>query len=599
MSDTEQIKSKIDIVDFIGEYVQLKAAGINHKGLCPFHSEKSPSFMASRERSSWHCFGCNKGGDVFTFLQEIEGMEFVEALKYLADKAGVELTFKQSEVHSSQRNRLRDINTDAARFFHNFLMRMDASKDARAYLHDRGLTDETIEAWQIGFVPDQWELLTKYLLKKNHSIDDLVASGLTIKRDGAQAGRGFYDRFRGRIMFPIRDVHGYTVGFTGRVLVETEKSGGKYVNTPQTIIFDKSRVLFGLSQAKQEIKKQNLAVLVEGQMDVIACHQAGMTNVVASSGTALTEEQIHILKRYAKHMNMAFDADEAGQKAAKRGIDIALEQGMNIKVIQIPDGAGKDPDDCIRQDPAVWFAAVQNAQDVMQWYVKKAFAGKDTSDPKDKQAISDELLPEIARIPYAIEQDHWLRGVAGRIGVDVSLLRQDMTRLAKEAQKKVPQKSLGATRGGTMSVTSAPLPVAETRAHIFMKRFLMLFFSHPSKDLFDTMSGTIWSSFGPRYQALYESIQNSYTTTNSFHIDMLLGSQEPDMTQWVNMLLLEADEEFSAISERELEHETALLVEEITKEWKKNRRVALQQQLEEAEAAGDTERVQDILKQFQ
>ena len=216
--EVQQIKDKIDVTELVGEYVQLKQAGINKKGCCPFHNEKTPSFMVNSERGSWHCFGCGKGGDIFTFIEEIEGMEFREALKYLAERAGVQLTSYRSEVNSSQKNRLKEINTEAARFFHNFLLKIPASKPALEYLKDRGLTDETIEEWRIGFVPEQWDLLTQYLLKKGHSIDDLVASGLTIKREGvnASSGKGFYDRFRGRIMFPIWDVHGDAVGFTGR-----------------------------------------------------------------------------------------------------------------------------------------------------------------------------------------------------------------------------------------------------------------------------------------------------------------------------------------------------------------------------------------------
>ena len=217
MSDEVQlIKDKIDVADLIAEYVQLKPAGINKKGLCPFHHEKSPSFMVNSERQGWHCFGCGKGGDIFTFVQEMEGMEFKEALKHLANRAGVQLTSYRSDVDSSQKNRLKDINIEVARFFHNFLLKMPTAKSAMDYLISRGLKNETIEEWQVGFVPEQWELLTQYLLKKGFSIDDLVASGLTIKRDGADAtsGRGFYDRFRGRIMFPIWNVHGEVVGFT-------------------------------------------------------------------------------------------------------------------------------------------------------------------------------------------------------------------------------------------------------------------------------------------------------------------------------------------------------------------------------------------------
>src|SRR3989339_243372 len=334
--EIQQIKDKIDIVDLISEYCQVKPAGANFKCRCPFHNEKTPSFMISRDRQSWHCFGCAKGGDIFSFIEEIEGLEFKEALRYLADKAGVVLTQYRSEVDSSLKNRIKEANLQAARFFHNFLLKMPTAEPARQYLRQRGVSDEMVELWQIGYVPEQWDLLTQYLLKKGIGIDDLVAAGLTIAKEGAdkRTARGFYDRFRGRIMFPLGNAQGDIVGFTGRVLVEKEGNQGKYVNTPQTLVYDKSEVIFGLSKAKSEIKSKDLAVMVEGQMDVVACHQAGMKNVVASSGTALTEAQIRLLLRYTHNLAMAFDSDEAGQKAARRGIQVAVQAGMNVRVIK-------------------------------------------------------------------------------------------------------------------------------------------------------------------------------------------------------------------------------------------------------------------------
>ena len=233
MTDLQAIKDRVDIVQLISEYLQLKKAGVNWKGRCPFHQEKTPSFMVQPEKQIWHCFGCGKGGDAFSFVEEMEGLDFPEALKLLADRAGVKLEQYRSEIDKSQKNRLLEVNAKAAYFFHHFLLEMEAAKPARDYLSGRGLKQETINKWQVGYIPDQWDLLTGYLLKKGNSIDDLVASGLTIKKDGANAssGKGFYDRFRGRIMFPLFDTHGSIVGFTGRILVEKENSGGKYVNT--------------------------------------------------------------------------------------------------------------------------------------------------------------------------------------------------------------------------------------------------------------------------------------------------------------------------------------------------------------------------------
>ena len=244
MSDVQTIKDRTDIVQLIQEYVPLKKAGVNWKACCPFHQEKTPSFMVHPERQFFHCFGCGKSGDIFTFIQEMEGMDFPEALRLLAARAGVKIDAFRNEIDKSQKNRILDINARAAVFFHNFLLQMPNARKARDYLAERGLTSQTIADWQIGYAPDQWDLLTKYLLKKGCGIEDIAQAGLAVKKDSANAatGRGYYDRFRGRIMFPIWNTHGDIVGFTGRILVETENSGGKYVNTPQTLVFDKSRL---------------------------------------------------------------------------------------------------------------------------------------------------------------------------------------------------------------------------------------------------------------------------------------------------------------------------------------------------------------------
>lgn len=606
MSDTQLIKDKIDVVDLINEYVQLKPAGINHKGLCPFHQEKSPSFMVNRERQNWHCFGCNKGGDIFTFIQDIEGMDFVEALKFLANRAGVQLTRQVSDVNSSQKNRIKDINQEAARFFHKFLREIPASKPAIEYLHERGLTDDTIDTWQIGFVPDQWDLLTRYLLKKGHAVDDLVAAGLTIKRDGADArtGRGFYDRFRGRIMFPIWDVHDHVVGFTGRVLVETENSGGKYVNTPQTLVYDKSRVIFGLNKAKQEIRKKDLIVMVEGQMDVIACHQAGMTNVVASSGTALTEQQVQLLKRYSQTMYMAFDADQAGQAAAKRGIDIALAEGIGVRVIRIPEGKGKDPDECLQLNKEVWFKAVEDAQDIISWYLDKAFAQKDISQPKEKQAIVDEVLPEIMRIPYAVERDHWMRELSARLGVDIEVLREDGKRLKNaESGKRKAEKESDVPGGRQKKATEVKSPesaesVLSTRMTMLLEQYFALLLRFPDTEL------SVWlniSDFiaGP-HQPLYEALHAVYTAAKALEIDALRKKLEKEGTENpVDVLLMKGELDFVNIQESDAKNELLKLKKHITAEWEKQRRALLQQQIAQAEKEGNTDLLNTLLIQLQ
>ncbi len=611
MSDVQAIKDKIDVADLIGEYVQLKPSGVNKKGLCPFHHEKSPSFMVNSERQSWHCFGCAKGGDIFSFVQEIEGMEFVEALKYLANRAGIQLDNNfRSEINSSQKNRLKEINKEAARFFYNFLIKMPGAKPALDYLVKRGLKEETIDEWQIGFIPDQWDLLTQYLFKKGFSIDDLVASGLTIKCEDAnvQTGRGFWDRFRGRIMFPIWDIHGEVVGFTGRILVEKPDSAkatpgkenftpGKYINTPQTVIYDKSRVIFGLNKAKQEIKTKDLVVMVEGQMDVIACHQAGMKNVAASSGTALTEQQIKLLQRYSANLNLSFDADEAGQNAAKRGIDVALSMGMNVKVIKIPEGAGKDPDECLKKNSAIWFQAVNNAQAVMEWFLEKVLYGQDLSNPRLKQIVANKFLSQIVLIPYAVERDHWLKQLSERLGVEVSVLREDQEKI--KTKIKIKAEVVGSNSEEKKVSILSPIASEETRLDILIENLVAGLLRYPKlySELADKMPEA--ALFAWRYGGLYNELKKQYNggnlEANKLRDLSILENQE----NIVDVLMLKGEWEFSVISELEVKKELENLCERIKEEWVRNRRHEMQTEIEKAEKAGDTFKVKSLLGEFE
>ena len=589
MADTQLIKEKLDLVQLVQEYVPLKKAGIYYKAPCPFHHEKTPSFMVNAEKQIWKCFGCGKGGDVFSFIEEMEGLDFVEALKLLADRAGVKLDSYRSEIDKSQKNRILEINQKAAYFFHHVLLEMPASKAARDYLENRGLKSETIEKWQVGFVPDQWDLLTQYFLKKGIGVDDLIAAGLTIKKDNARAGQGFYDRFRGRIMFPIWDIHGNVVGFTGRVLIETENSGGKYVNTPQTLVYDKSRVLYGLDKAKIEIKAQDLAVIVEGQMDVIACHQAGMKNVVASSGTALTVEQVKLLKRYSPNVAMAFDGDKAGVAAAKRGIDIALTEGLNVRAISIPEGKGKDADECLKNNPEVWFESVKNASDVMHWFFAMAFAGKDVSGPKVKQQIANELLPLIGLIPFAVEKDYWLKDLSARLGVDVSVLREDLKRFSDNP--KITTK-IQESKMATKTVAS--------NLDRLLERLLILWVTFPDQLMtqFSKLNNASWK--GSVYEHLYETIKNHYNTdsqkTSSDWQTFFISSERS--ADFEN-LKMRAQTEISEDELINLKNDATELLLRIKDEWSKKKRQEIQPLLAMAEKNHDKELLEKLLLELQ
>ncbi len=591
MTDTQAIKDRVDLVQLIQEYVPLKKAGIYWKACCPFHGEKTPSFMVHPERQFWHCFGCGKHGDAFSFLQEIEGLEFPEALKLLADRAGIKLESYRTEVNKSQKNRILEINSKAAYFYHRILLDMAAAKPALEYLTKRGVTKEAIERWQIGYVPEQWDLLTQYFLKKGIGVEDLVAAGLTIKKDGAQAGssRGYYDRFRGRIMFPIQNVHGDVVGFTGRILVEKENSGGKYVNTPETLVYQKSRILYGLYQAKQPIRKSDLTVMVEGQMDVIACHSHGMENVVASSGTALTHEQAKLLKRYSDNLAIAFDADQAGQNAAMRGIEVLLSEGMNIRVITIPEGAGKDADECLKNNPKVWYKAVESATDIMEWYFKKCIGGHDVSKPKEKQAAANELLPLIGRIPYAVERDHWLKELANRLGTDLSALREDLDRLHTGETKSVTSGTKKPVEKSNEEEKSDPLDVL--RHSLFG---LVLKYPELINDQFFSFPAAIWGQNS--LTGLYESLKLTYTNNRNIKLD---ETNYPEFQELIEILRMQSEKDFVDFGAKEAEAEFFQLVTRLKSLWSKTRGQQIQTELSLAERGGDKEKVSLLLRELQ
>jgi DNA primase len=577
MSDTQIIKDRVDLVQLISEYIQLKKAGVSWKACCPFHNEKSPSFIVNAEKQFWHCFGCGKSGDIFTFLQEIEGLEFPEALKILAERAGVEIKTFKKEIDKSQKNRLFEVNNKATYFFHNFLLSMPTAKIARDYLKNRGTSDEAIVEWQVGFVPDQWDLLTKYLLKNGFGVEDIVSTGLVVKNENKSS---YYDRFRGRIMFPIKDVYGNIIGFTGRIIVETENSGGKYVNTPQTPIFDKSRAVYGIDKAKMAIKAKDEMILVEGQMDVIANHIIGIKNVVAASGTALTEDHIRLLKRYSQNILFAFDADEAGIKAAKRGIDLALLNGLNVKIISIPEGKGKDADECIKKYPGVWTEAVAKAQGVMEWYFSEVFTKHDINDPRGRQQISDELLPEINKIQYAIEKEAWLKKLSDKLGVDVNILKEDTKRLVKLVYASKP-----------IEEEKPQVQEEKTRLDDLLERFWAIIIKYPKG--FIKCKNFIKKEFfvDNKFLPLYEFAENEY---NKGVLDF--GKfNHPEQENLINLLYLRAEKEFSKLDDEELEKEIEALLAEIKKEWLKIQKEKLTFALKRAQEAGDKQQEDEIL----
>ena len=445
MGAVDEVKQRLNIVDVISAYVPLKKAGRNYKGLCPFHNEKTPSFVVFPDTQRWHCFGaCGTGGDVINFVMRREGLQFAEALKLLAARAGVELSppTPAQQAEADERRRLWDLNRLAAEYFHRLLMESDEAAQARAYLERRGLRPETLRAFQVGYARDSWQALGDYLRGQGWPEADLIKAGLVTEREGTG---GTYDRFRGRIIYPIRDARGRVCGFGGRVLDDSQP---KYLNSPQTPVFDKGAVLYGIDLARDAIRRSETAILVEGYMDVLMAHQAGFKNVVGAMGTALSAEQMGILKPLARRLVLALDPDVAGDKATLRGLDVAKE-ALDERVVPVPTARGliryeteldaelriltlpegRDPDEVIREDPARWEQLLAEALPLMEYYFKALTAGLDLSKAKDKAAAADALLPVIAEVPNGVERAHYVQRLA-------TLVRTDERILARQLEQK-------------------------------------------------------------------------------------------------------------------------------------------------------------------
>src|SRR3989338_248775 len=441
------IKEKLDVVDFLKGYIQLNQAGKNFKGLCPFHREKSPSFMVSPERQGWHCFGCNIGGDIFGFVMRYENVEFGEALKILAEKAGVELK-RVSPAEYKHLGLLYDINEKAKEFYKREL---ETSQIAREYISKRGLTKETVDEFEIGFAPTGSEALILNLLKSGFHADDILRAGLSFRTE-----RGLsFDRFRGRVMFPIHNHFGKTVGFTGRILPQFDDGkSGKYVNSPETPIFAKSKLLYGFWKSKNFIRDAKNAFLVEGQMDFLLSWQAGAKNAVASSGTALTGDHLHVLRRLTDQIVISFDNDDAGREAGERAIDLAEAADFGIKVAVFHDY--KDPADAVLSDKEYFFKTIENAKPAMEFYFEKYLPeGGSTKLTTGRLNVSDRdnftnlkaVLEKLRNIASPVLKSFWLKELSKKTGVSELTLSEEMERAA-------PKKTFGAEAPSEQAVES-------------------------------------------------------------------------------------------------------------------------------------------------
>ncbi len=451
MGVIDEVKQRIDIIEVIGEHVPLTKAGRTFRALCPFHSEKTPSFFVYPERQSWHCFGaCNTGGDAFSFIMKKQGIDFGEALRLLAERVGITIPSKfEPEAGKDEREKLYQVNAVATQYFHNLLLNSPDGEKARNYLLSRGFSSKSVTEFQLGFSLNSWEALKQYLVEKGYIENELVTAGLLIEGDTGRT----YDRFRNKLMFPIFDIRGRVTGFGARVF---DDSLPKYLNSPQTLVFDKSSTLYGINLATDVIRQQDQAVIVEGYMDVITAHQNGFSNMVASMGTSLTEKQVSALKKLTRNIVLALDADAAGEEATLRAVGYENTLNAEVRVVILPQG--KDPDDVIRESAQSWNSLLEQAIPVIDFTFNMVASGLDLTTAKDKSFAADRLLPIIMEIKDIVRQAHYLQKLAHLVKVSERSLETALGRIRTGRVKgRTRESNQGAVTHRLQPLLSSPV----------------------------------------------------------------------------------------------------------------------------------------------
>lgn len=571
-SDTAQlVKEKLDIVDFLKNYLELKPAGKNFKARCPFHQEKTPSFMISPERQTWHCFGtCGEGGDIIKFLMKYENLEFYDALKILAEKAGVELRTTGDRDFNSNNNLYR-VMEEAKNFFKENLAQADK---VREYLKDRGLAKETIEEFEIGVAMDGSDLLTKHLIKKGFNILDIEKAGLALKTE-----RGTYwDRFRARIMFPIHNHVGKVVAFTGRIMPGSENANvGKYVNSPETPIFQKSKILYGFDKTKNDIRQEHKAVMVEGQMDLLMIWQDGVKNVVATSGTALTGDHLTVLHRLADELILSFDSDEAGQAAAERAIDMANAHDFSVKLLVIDDAKLKDPADVVKAKPGHIAELVVKAKPAMDYYFHK-YLENIPDDLKMKKQIVRIVLGKIRGLASPIDRSHWLKELSYLAKISEEVLADEMAALPKVTETSPSGRSIA------VGQKTSEKNVQETnRQDLILQRLfgIMLHLKSDLKILNDHIK-----YFPDRYANAYREFTKPEVERSS-DISELMGK--------ISMRFSFNNQDMEIGS---LEKEIGLLLRQLKLEYLKEKRQQLSDIIKQLDRSGDEQKLKEAMNEF-
>ncbi len=573
MTPIDEIKNRLDIVEVVEGYIKLKKAGKDYKALCPFHKEKNPSFFVSPSKQIWHCFSCNFGGDMFTFVEKIEGVEFAEALRILAKKAGVILKREDPQL-KTQRNILYDICEEAAEFFQK---QLEKNKPVSDYLKNRGLQQNTIKEFKIGFAPNSWDALYNNLIELGFKEKDVEKAGFLAKKEGANK---FYDRFRNRIMFPISDLNGQVVGFSGRIFGAEDEKKAKYVNTPDTLIYNKSRVIYGLDKAKMEIRKKNECIVVEGQFDLIMAHQAGSRNAIATSGSALTSDHLHIIKRYAENLVFSFDADTGGEGATKRAITSAQQLEFNIKVALLPV-EDKDPAEIIKKDPKKWEQILENTKPIMEFYFENTlnkYPGDLTVD--NKRDIAKELLYPIKNLANVVEQAHWLQVLASKLKIEERKLVEALQRIKTRET-------------GEENVLSSPQLTQESRIKILEGHLLGLVLKYSQHLKFALEEFNLGIITTPEIKNVFNKLKSEKDNFNLSSFQKKLPAEEVYLT---NYLIFKA--EYCELEEDRVLEEIKCCLREIKIYNLKLRMNEAALDIRETEEEKNKERLKDLKEKF-
>lgn len=613
MSDeVQEIKDRLDLVEFIGQYVELKQTGKNWRGLCPFHQERTPSFFVNPERQFYHCFGCDRSGDIYNFLMEREGLEFYEALKILAQRAGVELkTRPGQQQRREKRNRLIQAHDLANRLYRHLLERHPSGVGARQYLEKRSVTQSMIEQFELGYSPDSWETTGKSLLDRGFTPDELIASGLIIAKStskkpdgtildpsGLEGQRHWYDRFRGRLMFPVHDHMGRVVGFSARSL-DPEDETAKYINTPETPLFKKGKLLYGLYQAREAVRVRDYVVLVEGNLDVISLHQYGITNTVAPLGTSLTTDQINLIKRFTNRVLLCFDMDEAGEKATLRAIEASLQTGLEMKVAALTKA--KDPDQAAQKDLEQLKQDLTAAKPVFEYLVKLGEEKFDLDETAGKRQFSEFILPFVARVEDAIERDDYVHRVAEILAVSEDSVRAELVKTEKRRQRTDFQ-----GQQTDSPLTNQASQTSKTRAELISEYLISMLLQTPPTLFKDAQLIDLAEEIEEKYlpqekrdlhwpilQALIDQLKNQTSFQHSTLNQQLNALQ-------VKLLNLLALNNFGTI----VETEDAFLqtfeetVWELKNLWLREEMNQVTQRIREAERDQDDEKVTQLKQEF-